>query len=63
MTDASIGDTGPTGGVGASGSVRRASAPLTLDLRVSEAQWTHRQLQARVRHARRQLAAAEVGSS
>ncbi len=58
--DASIGDAGSTGGVGGSGPVRRASSPLTLDLRVSEAQWTQRQLQARIRHARRQLALAEA---
>ena len=59
--DASIGDTKSNGGVGASGSTRRAASPLTLDLRVSEAQWTQRQLQARIRQARRQLAEAEAG--
>ena len=58
--DASIGDTKSIGEVGASGSARRAASHLTLDLRVSEAQWTQRQLQARIRQARRQLAEAEA---
>ena len=54
-----------TNSAGATELPRRPVNRPTLDLRYSEAAWTHRRLQAQVLHARRQLAAtrAEVTAS